>query len=128
MASGGSSTVSVPLPEESPDYLRKAYFYQGLYEKLEGKSNPDVEKFIRHFTKQEKIDASDVPWCAYWLGYVLEEVGYSSTKSGAARSYLNYGELCGEDIGAIAIFWRGKKNDGITGHVGFLVKADHEFL
>lgn len=129
MSSGGqASSITYKPSEDSPEYLKKAFSYLGTYEVLNGRSNVQVERFIRKYTKQEQINAADVPWCAYWLCYVLDETGYSSTKSGSARSYLTWGEESEEFEGAIVVFWRGKVNDGITGHVGILVKWDAESL
>lgn len=77
------------------------------------------------------IDVTDVPWCAFWLGYIIEEVGTPSTKSGMARSYLKWGIAVSEadwKEGDIVVFWRGRRNDGVTGHVAFLLTWDDDYV
>ena len=62
--------------------------------------------------------ASSTVFSAGFVGGVLEECGIRSSRSAAARSYLNWGrELKGPAVGAIGVFERGPVN----GHVGFIV-------
>ncbi len=77
-----------------------------------------------------KPDPTGTPWCAYFVGYCLEIAKYSSTKKANARSYLSWGnERTGSSqVGDIIVLWRGTKNDGITGHVGFYVREDKDFV
>lgn len=37
-----------------------------------------------------------------------------------ARNWLDFGDKCKLAYGAVAVFWRGKKN-GLSGHVGFVI-------
>lgn len=143
MASGGKKKVSqeYELSSEAPWYLHEAMDDIGLreFEMKNGKSvsNPLVEKFYCQAMfgddsskwPEERIDARKVPWCAYWIGAKLVEGGYPSTRSGMARSYLKYGTKVGLDPsnwkpGDIMVWWRGKTDDGVSGHVNFFLERN----
>jgi len=66
----------------------------------------------------------ETPWCAGFVGAILEESGIVSTRSGMARSYSKWGIKLDKAIpGAVVVFWRGSKS-GASGHVGFYVAKD----
>jgi uncharacterized protein (TIGR02594 family) len=70
------------------------------------------------------FNQDSVPWCAAFVGGVLEECGIKSTRSAAARSYLKWGRGIPAPVeGCIVIFWRGSPS-GWSGHVGFVVGQD----
>lgn len=105
-----------------PKWLRVASSYLGLREIRGPKHNSKILewwKAIRsHFTDDE------TPWCAAFVGGVLEECGIISSRSAAARSFLNWGvEIDGPCVGCVVVFWRGSPN-GWSGHVGFVVGRD----
>ena len=79
------------------------------------------EEQILEFWKLCHLDfkTDETPWCAGFVGGVLEKCGLRSTRSGLARSYLNWGEKCEHQIGAVVVYWRISKNSG-SGHVGFV--------
>lgn len=65
-----------------------------------------------------------VAWCAAFVGWCLNKVGITGTKSASSRSYLKYGKSVGTTnvpYGSIAVF--GVPNSG-SGHVTF-VMADN---
>lgn len=64
----------------------------------------------------------ETPWCAAFVGSVLEDVGIKSTRSAAARSYTNWGIACAQRLGAVVVFSRPPHS--WSGHVGFLVGRD----
>ena len=68
---------------------------------------------------RQDYESDETPWCAAYVGGVLEEVGITSTRSAWARTYENWGQACEPTYGAIAVFERG---DG--GHVGFVMGVD----
>lgn len=108
-----------------PVWLTRARSYIGQKEIAGSKHNP----LIIHWWHAIKAPFSDdeTPWCAAFTGGVLEECGIRSSRSAAARSYLNWGrELKGPAVGAIGVFERGPKN----GHVGFIVgrNADGQLM
>lgn len=67
--------------------------------------------------KRGGIKDDETPWCAAFVGAMLERTGLMSSRFESARSYLQWGvPLPGPATGAIAVFSR----DG-GGHVGFVV-------
>lgn len=70
--------------------------------------------------KRGGIKTETVPWCAAFVGAMLESVGIMSTRFESAKSYLDWGtKLVNPEIGCIVVFTR----DG-GGHVGFVVGRD----
>jgi uncharacterized protein (TIGR02594 family) len=66
------------------------------------------------------VKDDETAWCAAFVGAMLERNGITSTRSGAARSYLSWGTpLNGPVPGCIVVFSR----EG-GGHVGFVVGRD----
>lgn len=63
----------------------------------------------------------ETPWCAGFVGAMLEGVAIKSSRSAAARSYLKWGrKITKPVVGCIVVFERGPRH----GHVGFLVGLD----
>jgi uncharacterized protein (TIGR02594 family) len=57
------------------------------------------------------------------VGWALEQAGEKSTKSAAARSYLNWGhEISTPLLGCVAVLVRGENPS--QGHVGFVVGVE----
>lgn len=110
------------LQPPGPNWIDAARAYIGTREVGGNKHNPLI---LRWWTKiRAPFTNDETPWCAAFVGGVLEEVGIKSTRSASARSYLNLGvELDKPAYGAIVVFWRGKP-DGWSGHVGFVVGKD----
>lgn len=105
-----------------PLWIFIANKYLGLSEIKGAKHNSQILKWwvkIRApFTDDE------TPWCAAFVGGILEECGIKSSRSAAARSYLDWGKtLSTPALGCIVVFWRGSPNSR-SGHVGFLVGKD----
>lgn len=60
-------------------------------------------------------------WCADFMNLVLAQSGAKTSKSSMARSFADYGtRLSGPQVGAIAVFARGKRG----GHVGIVKGID----
>lgn len=113
-----------PRNKSGPFWLDKARLYVGLEETKGHFHHPKI------LTWWEKIKTpfrdDETPWCAAFVGGVLEECKIRSSRSAAARSYLKYGiPLDRPAVGAIVIFWRGKRS-GWSGHVGFVVGVDEK--
>lgn len=67
------------------------------------------------------IKDDETPWCAAFVGAMLEQVGIISSRFESARSYLTWGvPLKAPAIGAIVVLGR----DG-GGHVAFCVGQDN---
>lgn len=130
MASGGSlvNSQSFDVPEGAPDYLHAAIYDIGISEEINDgrrtRSNPLVESYSEKAIGK-RMDARSVPWCAYWMNAKLIDAGLPGTNSGMARSFLRWGnEVSDGDwkVGDIVVFWRGRRDDGVTGHVAVLLK------
>lgn len=102
-----------------PIWLSHARGYVGLSEIPGPKHNPIILRFWKLIRAPFKDD--ETPWCAGFVGGVLEEQGFKSTRSAAARSYLKWGvPLEAPAVGCIVVFSRGHRQ----GHVGFVVGKD----
>lgn len=84
-------------------------------------SNARINEYLKTVGKPGD---DEIPWCAAFVGHVLEKAGIKSTRSPLARSYTTWGkELKSPELGCIAVLRRGKYK--WQGHVGFyLNKAD----
>lgn len=111
-----------PRNKTGPYWLDAARRYIGIHE-IHGPQHN--ETIIRWWSKIGALFRDDeTPWCAAFVGGVLEECDIRSTRSAAARSYLTHGKpLDAPALGAIVVFWRGKP-DGWSGHVGFIAGED----
>lgn len=70
--------------------------------------------------KRGGIKTDEVPWCAAFVGAMLEDAGIKSSRFESAKSYLDWGvKLAAPALGCIVVFTR----DG-GGHVGFVVGQD----
>lgn len=77
---------------------------------------PEILQYWRDI-KRGGIKDDETPWCAAFVGAMLERVGIQSTRFESARSYLTWGTELREPVpGCIVVFTR----DG-GGHVGFVV-------
>lgn len=115
--------VAPAAPTTEPRWVKEARKYIGLKE-VPGKGN---NKTILGWWKLIKaaFNNDEVPWCAGFVGAMLETVGIRSSRSAAAKSYLKWGvSLNGRPaVGAVVVFWRGRR-DGPNGHVGFVIGED----
>jgi len=105
-----------------PRWLDVARQYVGIEEISGPRHNSTIIGWWGKIRASFKDD--ETPWCAGFVGGVLEECGIRSTRSAAARSYIKHGlRLKRPAVGCIVVFWRGKAN-GWSGHVGFVVGKD----
>lgn len=103
-------------------WLEKAKSYIGLSEVPGKVHNSKILGWWKAIRSAFRDD--ETPWCAAFVGGVLEECGIKSSRSATARSYLKWGfPLGGPAVGAIVVFWRGSPC-GSKGHVGFVVGKD----
>lgn len=102
-----------------PTWLTKAESYVGLKEVSGPKNNSTVVDFWKKI-HLNSISNDEIPWCAAFVGAVLEDSGFTSTRSGLAKSYLNWGvPLTKPVLGCVVVFTR--KGGG---HVGFVEGVD----
>lgn len=105
-----------------PRWLVEARKSQGVRETPGPKHTAAILRFWVQV--RSAITNDETPWCAAFVGGVLEAVGILSTRSAAARSYLKWGiGLEAAVPGCLAVFWRGSV-DGGSGHVAFVVGQD----
>lgn len=100
-------------------WLTEARKHIGLKEIKGDKHHPEIVQFWKDI-KRGGIKTDEVPWCAAFVGAMLERVGIRSSRFESAKSYLTWGDqLTGPRVGCIVVFTR----DG-GGHVGFLLGQD----
>ncbi len=101
-------------------WIKLARTYIGLKEIKGSQHEPKILDLWKA-AKLSGIKNDETPWCAGFVGGVLELLGIRSTRADSARSYLNWGSKIGAPIyGCIVIFERG----ALSGHVGFVVGRD----
>lgn len=99
-----------------PKWLAEARHYIGEKEVKGPKHNPLILQMWKDI-KRGGIKDDETPWCAAFVGAVLERVGIKSTRFESASSYLGWGQhQLQPALGSLAVF----KRDG-GGHVGFVV-------
>lgn len=97
-------------------WIIEAKKHIGLKEIKGDKSNPLIVDFWKAI-KRGGIKDDATPWCAAFVGAMLEKVGIVSSRFESARSYLEWGvKLNKPCYGCVVVFSR----DG-GGHVGFVV-------
>jgi uncharacterized protein (TIGR02594 family) len=104
--------------------MKIASKYIGLHEGTSLKANAAVVKFFGESGHPEIKNDHTTPWCAAFVGAVLQEAGIKNTGSLLALSYAKYGKKLDKPIvGAIAT----KKRNG-GGHVFFVVSFDDKYI
>lgn len=104
---------------EEPKWLQLARKFEGLREVKGGAHAPEIVQFWKDI-KRGGIKDDETPWCAAFVGAMLERSGIRSTRFESAKSYLDWGESISEPcVGCIVVFSR----EG-GGHVGFVVGRD----
>lgn len=100
-----------------PAWLKAALADIGTREIPGLKHNPAI---LRWWTLiRAPFTDDETPWCAAFVGGKLEEVGIRSSRSAAARSYLQWGVGLKKPVrGCIVVFSR--PGSSWSGHVGFV--------
>ena len=92
-----------------------------------GKFNNNPRIIEYHKTTSLGASEDEVSWCAAFVGWVMLQAGFTSTRSALARSYLQWGSaLSGPQYGAVVVFRRG--NNPTFGHVAFVQKFDANYV
>ena len=106
---------------QEPVWLIEARKHLGLKEIKGPNHHPDILQMWKDI-KRGGIKDDETPWCAAFVGAMLERVGIRSTRFESAKSYLTWGnQLVEPVVGCIVVFTR----DG-GGHVGFVVGQDRQ--
>lgn len=99
-----------------PAWLAEAKKYIGEKEIKGAQHNPLILQFWKDI-RRGGIKDDETPWCAAFVGAVLERCGIPSSRYESARSYLQWGrELKEPGLGCVVVLLR----EG-GGHVGFVV-------
>lgn len=107
------------MQASEPAWLAIARGFIGLRE-IKGASHaPEILQFWKDI-KRGGIKDDETPWCAAFVGAVLERAGVTSSRYESAKSYLQWGvTLAAPAVGCVVVFSR----EG-GGHVGFVVGQD----
>lgn len=114
---GGKLKKETPITTH-PVHYQVAYNEIGQKEIYGSKHNKKILEY--HQATTLKATSDEVAWCSSFVSWCLEMAGIKSTRSAAARSYLNFGKkvsLADAKIGDIVVFQRGSSS--WQGHVGF---------
>ena len=102
-----------------PKWLVEARRHLGLAEIKGPQHSPEILKMWRDI-KRGGIKDDETPWCAAFVGAMLERTGIKSSRFEGARSFLQWGSLLPEPVlGCVVVFSRAG-----GGHVGFAVGKD----
>ena len=102
-----------------PKWLIEARKLVGLREIKGAQHAPEIVQMWRDI-KRGGIKDDETPWCAAFVGAMLERAGVKSSRFESARSYLDWGQLLALPVvGCVVVFTR---QGG--GHVGFCVGRD----
>lgn len=100
-------------------WLDEAQSFIGLREVKGPQHAAEILKFWKDI-KRGGIKDDETPWCAAFVGAMLERSGVQSTRFESARSYEAWGVKLAQPVrGCVVVFSR----DG-GGHVGFVVGQD----
>jgi len=91
-----------------------------------GASNKRIIEY--HAATTLKATEDEVPWCASFTNWCLNQAGVEGTKSAAAMSFAGYGARCNPTLGAIAVVRFENQGSGSGAHVGFLWYTDKDKL
>lgn len=102
-----------------PKWIELARRLIGLHEVKGPTNNPEILAMWRDI-RRGGIKDDETPWCAAFVGAMLERAGIVSSRFESAKSYLDWGLPLKNPIpGCVVVFSR----DG-GGHVGFVVGQD----
>ncbi|WP_221794987.1 TIGR02594 family protein [Aquisediminimonas sediminicola] len=105
-------------------WLEEARAQKGVSELIGVGSNPVLIEWAKRLGLAYQDDRQ--PWCGLFVAHCIAQalpVEALPMRPLAARSWLQFGQPCDVQMGAVLIFWRGTPS-GWAGHVGFCVGAD----
>lgn len=109
------------MPAPEPRWLQLAREQLGVREIAGAEHNAEILSWWE--TIKLRIRDDETPYCAAFVGAMLERAGVASTRSAAARSYVKWGaRLTFPVVGCVVIFSRPPST--WSGHVGFVVGTD----
>lgn len=130
--------AEVPLPfkfARDLPWLAAALHETGVVELAGGEHNPRIVWYHSHTSLH--ADTDEVPWCSSFACAMLEEAGWASPRSAAARAWLDWGEpLPAPTLGSVVVLSRsgnrrawvpGREPQG-PGHVGFFLGGTRDLM
>lgn len=124
---GEDRKVKRSISENVPDNLNPLNWMViaekeiGIKEIRGRKHNPRILEYHSKTSYGAKTD--EVPWCSSLIVWVFEKSNIPSTRSAAARSWVEWGEECDLKRGAVVVLWRGSPTSAY-GHVGLYWSED----
>ena len=107
-----------------PKHLLVALDEIGISEVPGPGNNPRIAEYLKAVNLP---GADSIPHCAAFVNWCLGKAGTPGTRSGLARSFLNWGfELAEPRLGCIVVLKRGVSSQ--LGHVGFYMDENHGFI
>lgn len=92
----------------------------GVKEIAGERHNPRIIEY--HATTSLRGSRDEIPWCSSFVSWCMKAAGYPTTRSAAARSWLEYGQRIKDPVmGCIVVLTR---NGG--GHVGFYAGMEND--
>lgn len=108
-------TAPKPTNANQP-WMGSAYRAIGIKEIKGSKHHPDIVQYWKDI-KRGGIKNDETPWCAAYVGAMLERNGIRSSRFESAKSYLDWGVKLDKPVdGCVVVFTRSG-----GGHVGFVV-------
>lgn len=102
-----------------PGWITLARQFIGLREEKGPAHNPEILQMWRDI-KRGGIKDDETPWCAAFVGAILERRGIPSSRFESAMSYRKWGDRLASPVpGCVVVF---ERQGG--GHVGFVVGQD----
>lgn len=100
-------------------WIKEARKLMGVCEIKGPNHHPEIVQMWKDI-KRGGIRDDETPWCAAFVGAMLERAGVRSSRFESAKSYLDWGQLLvAPVVGCVVVFTR---QGG--GHVGFAVGRD----
>lgn len=119
-----TGTLTTERSVDAMPWLVEARRVMGTREIAGKRHSPIIMGWARALGIEYRDD--ETPWCglyaAHCIASQLPEEALPNNPLGA-RNWQNFGHKCEMANGAIAVFWRGKR-DGWAGHVGFVTGYD----
>jgi uncharacterized protein (TIGR02594 family) len=113
--------IALPRTTEPlPSWLTIAFKEVGQTEIPGADHNPRILEYISSTHPQLKEQGDELPWSVFFVNWALAQGGAAGTKSGAARSFLQWGvPLDQPKPGAVAVFER--PGNAMGGHACFYI-------
>lgn len=108
--------------DESPPWLKVARRELGVKEVSGPGSHPRILQYFRSTKYHAQSD--EVPWCAAFVCFCLEQAGIRSTHSARAADFAAWGNDCELVDGAVVVFGKADPDAGGSGHVAFCVGVE----